>query len=181
MSGARWTEAELAKLQNAKRGAKKEKGWTTNALTRAILTFLETQGVDAGRTNTVGIFDQKTAVKKLLESLKLWIAQKRFPTESEITAILRKCYRKSHEQKGKPDISGHHRKLGVAVYVEVKTGQDSLSIYQLFFLREARKAGCIAIEARDFDSFVEEYERQFLAVLERNTKKSLGGQGGRFG
>lgn len=62
--------------------------------------------------------------------------------------------------KGKPDISGYHKKTGIAVYVEVKTGKDKLSPEQIWSLKQARQAGCIAIEARNYEQFVLEFERQ---------------------
>lgn len=153
---ARWSENDLAKLKNTKRVAGKMVGLSTNAMTVAILRFLETQGVEASRTNTVGIFDIKKAADLL--------AGKKLGSSKEVEELLRGCYRKSHETKGKPDISGYHRKLGLGVFVEIKTGPDKLSPEQIWYLQSARKAGCIAIEARNFEQFVLEYERQILAI-----------------
>ena len=91
----RMTSAELAKLQNTKRVAGTMTGLSTNGLTRAILLFLATQNVDASRTNTMGVFDIKKAAALL--------AGKQIHSAAEAEKLLRSCYRKSHEMKGKAD------------------------------------------------------------------------------
>lgn len=165
--GLRITEQELSKLQNARMGKQKAGKMTTNALTRAVLGFLDAHNVSASRTNTMGVFDIKKAGKKLHELFRQKFFNGQLPTIKEVENVLRGSYRRSHERIGKPDISGHHKKFGFAVYVEIKTGYDSLGPEQIWFLREAKRAGCIAIEARDFDDFMEEYERQFTELTNK--------------
>lgn len=138
------------------------KGMSTSGLTRAIILFLETQSIEADRNNTVGIFD----IRKAAAVIYSWLKSHAPMTMQSIEKGLRACYRTSHDRKGKPDICGHHKRLGIAVYVEVKTGRDKLSPEQLYYLQSARAAGCIAIEARDYEGFVLEYERQFNQVFE---------------
>ncbi|MDV7401142.1 VRR-NUC domain-containing protein, partial [Arthrospira platensis SPKY1] len=86
----------------------------------------------------------------------------------EIKAGLQRCFRKSHERKGKPDIAGYHRRMGgISVFVEVKVGKDQLSPDQKFFLDGARRAGCIAIVARTEEQFISEWESEMQRITGR--------------
>lgn len=52
-------------------------------------------------------------------------------------------------KKGVPDIAGYHRRTGIAVYCEIKTVNDRLSVEQALFLDELKQAGGLALIARD--------------------------------
>lgn len=55
---------------------------------------------------------------------------------------------------GVPDIIGHSKVTGQAIYVEIKTGRDKLSEAQILFIREAKNAGCAAYVVRDLDDLI---------------------------
>lgn len=149
----------MAKAANNGRLAPRGKGISANGLTKFVLSFLESQGVEAWRDNTMGVFDTMRAAKMVFE----WLASGRKLSMGEVKAGLRRCYRKSHERIGKPDISGFHRRMGgLAVYVEIKVGKDELSPEQKHFLDTARRAGAIALVARNEDQFLQEW-REALA------------------
>ena len=102
----------------------------TNATTKAILIYLNTSGFKAWRTYNGGVYDLK-----------------------------RKSFRKNPSTLlGIPDICGYNKKTGISIFVEIKTGKDRLSYEQDIFLVEAKKAGCIAIVAKNFDHFLEQFK-----------------------
>lgn len=161
MKGARWTGADLAKMQAAKTLADKAaqnprltRKPTANSLTRFVLAFLESQGVEAWRDNTTGVFDSYKAADFFFK----WFNQGQRPSLKQIKQALSSFFRKSHEKKGKSDIAGYHRKLrGVAVFVEIKIGNDKLSPEQIHFLSQAKRSGCIALVARSEDQFINDW------------------------
>lgn len=67
----------------------------------------------------------------------------------------RKIFRKNPAlEKGVPDILGFNKKTGQFVCIEVKVGKDKLTAEQMDFLKEARAAGCMALEARSVDDLL---------------------------
>ena len=98
----------------------------TNILTQAIVRHLTLYGYNVWRQNNGGVYDPKTG----------------------------KFRRNPLHKKGVPDIIGFHRRTGKFICVEVKTGKDSLSPFQVEFLSEAQRAGCISIVAHNYDDFV---------------------------
>jgi hypothetical protein len=120
-------------------------GQSANQLTRNIIDWLNMNGFIAWRNNTIGIFDQKVAAKRL-EGRKL--------TFKEIIKVLSSSYRKSHEKKGVSDILGIEKKTGRLIAVEVKVGKDKLSMHQELFLKQVNKSGGFGIVAKSFDDFL---------------------------
>lgn len=57
--------------------------------------------------------------------------------------------RKFIGERGVPDITGFHKKTGVAVYCEVKTINDRFSMDQIIFMNRAKLAGCHCLVASD--------------------------------
>lgn len=160
--GARWTDADLAKLKNATRAVRASPKVTANGLTRFVLNFLEVQGVEASRVNTMGVFD----IKRAADLVVRWLNSGARLSLAEVLKGLKSCYRKSHERRGMPDVCGYHRKLGgVAVFVEVKVGRDELSPEQKFFLSQAKRAGAIALVARNEDQFVKDWAAEIARLV----------------
>lgn len=105
-----------------------------NRLTQAIITHLTLDGYNVWRQNNGAVYDAK-----------------------------RQTYRKNPlHKKGVPDIIGFHKKTGVFICVEVKIGKDKLSPEQLVFLKSAGKAGCISIVAKNYDDFVNKYNKKYV-------------------
>ena len=103
-----------------------------NALTKSIVTFLNLSGWKVWRQNNVGIYDPK--IKK---------------------------YRKNpNNLKGIADIIGFNKDTAQFIAIEIKIGKDKLSIHQRNFLQELTDSGGIAIVAKSFDQFKEEYKRK---------------------
>lgn len=152
--------SEEWKLYMSQRHAGRYKQGSANELTKSIITWLQWNGYSAWRNNTMGVFDSKLAVQLILDLVKVCIKLRKLPNKKEIQAVLKRCYRKSHERKGVSDVLGFNKKTGRFIAVEVKFGRDRLSPQQEAFLNEVRKAGGIAIEARDMDGFLSEIERQ---------------------
>lgn len=95
----------------------------TNSLTMACVTYLNLSGFCVWRNNNGGVYSVK-----------------------------RGCFLKNaYHKQGVSDIIGYHKKSGKAVYVEIKTGKDKLSIEQYDFLEQATNAGCYAFEIRNLD------------------------------
>lgn len=89
---------------------------TTNATTRAIIDYLNMNGFVAYRNNNGAVYSVK-----------------------------RNCFLKNPLHKaGIPDICGYRKSDGRALFVEIKTGKDKLSLEQADFMRDAKKSGCIA-------------------------------------
>lgn len=96
----------------------------TNDLTRQIIYLLKMSGYHAWRNNNGAVFDPKKRVFRKNPSTLL----------------------------GVPDILAFNKTTGKFLCVEVKgTKSDKLSKEQVEFIEIAKKAGCIAIEARNID------------------------------
>lgn len=68
-------------------------------------------------------------------------------------------YRKTNSRLGISDIIGYQKGTGRFIAVEIKTGKDTLSIYQSVFLQEIERHGGIAIVARNFEQFFDEIKK----------------------
>ena len=97
-----------------------------NSLTNAIILYLNLNGFETWRTNTVGIYDKSKGV-----------------------------YRKNPKtKKGVPDVIGWRRKDAVFVGVEVKVGNDKLSNDQIKFKEDSERDGVLYFLAQNLDDFL---------------------------
>ena len=109
---------------------------TANGLTKAICDYINYHGYQAERINTMGTArEKKTTAGKVIGVT--W-------TKGTITA-------------GSADISATIK--GRSVKIEVKIGKDRQSEAQKRYQENIEKAGGTYIIAKDFDSFVEWYEK----------------------
>lgn len=111
---------------------------TANGLTKAITTFIQLNGYQAERINTMGV------------------ARKKMRTDGKVIGI---TWTKSTSTPGSADISATIK--GRSVKIEVKIGKDRQSEAQKRYQEAIESAGGVYIIARDFDSFVEWYD-QFI-------------------
>jgi hypothetical protein len=111
---------------------------TANGLTRAICDFINYQGYQAERINTMGTAREKKT------------------TAGKVIGV---TWTKGTSTAGSADISATIK--GRSVKIEVKIGKDRQSDAQKRYQENIEKAGGIYIIAKDFDSFVEWYN-QFI-------------------
>jgi hypothetical protein len=119
--------------------------WTdnsANALTKCIVSFINMSGGYAERINTMGTYKQAKTVKDV----------------DGITRTVGKGkYIPSGSTKGSADISATIK--GRAVKIEIKYGKDRMSEAQKEYQQNTERAGGIYYIARDFDSFIEWYDK----------------------
>jgi len=108
---------------------------TANGLTRAICDFINYQGYQAERINTMGTAREKKT------------------TAGKVIGV---TWTKGTSTAGSADISATIK--GRSVKIEVKIGKDRQSEAQKRYQENIEKAGGIYIIAKDFDSFVDWYE-----------------------
>lgn len=108
---------------------------TANGLTRAICDFINYQGYQAERINTMGTAREKKT------------------TAGKVIGV---TWTKGTSTAGSADISATIK--GRSVKIEVKIGKDRQSEAQKRYQENIERAGGIYIIAKDFDSFVEWYE-----------------------
>lgn len=108
---------------------------TANGLTRAICDFINYQGYQAERINTMGTAREKKT------------------TAGKVIGV---TWTKGTSTAGSADISATIK--GRSVKIEVKIGKDRQSEAQKRYQENIEKAGGIYIIAKDFDSFVKWYE-----------------------
>jgi hypothetical protein len=111
------------------------KDQTANGLTRAICDFINYQGYQAERINTMGTAREKKT------------------TAGKVIGV---TWTKGTSTAGSADISATIK--GRSVKIEVKIGKDRQSEAQKRYQENIEKAGGIYIIAKDFDSFVDWYE-----------------------
>jgi hypothetical protein len=111
---------------------------TANGLTKAICDFINYQGYQAERINTMGTAREKKT------------------TAGKVIGV---TWTKGTSTAGSADISATIK--GRSVKIEVKIGKDRQSEAQKRYQENIEKAGGIYIIAKDFDSFVEWYN-QFI-------------------
>jgi VRR-NUC domain len=106
----------------------------TNSLTQSIVHYLNLNGFECWRQNTIGLYDPKKGV-----------------------------FRKNPQQKvGIPDIIGYRKADGRFIGVEIKNGSDTLSLPQQIFLRELRQAGGIAMVVGSVDEFLQAMQYELI-------------------
>ena len=108
---------------------------TANGLTKAITSFIQFNGFQAERINTMGVAREKRT------------------TEGKVIGV---TWTKSTTTKGSADISATIR--GRSVKIEVKVGKDRQSESQKRYQESIERAGGVYIIARDFDTFVEWFD-----------------------
>jgi hypothetical protein len=111
---------------------------TANGLTRAICDYINYNGYQAERINTMGTAREKKT------------------TAGKVIGV---TWTKGTSTAGSADISATIK--GRSVKIEVKIGKDRQSDAQKRYQENIEKAGGIYIIAKDFDSFVEWYN-QFI-------------------
>jgi hypothetical protein len=111
---------------------------TANGLTRAICDYINYNGYQAERINTMGTAREKKT------------------TAGKVIGV---TWTKGTSTAGSADISATIK--GRSVKIEVKIGKDRQSEAQKRYQENIEKAGGTYIIAKDFDSFVEWYN-QFI-------------------
>jgi hypothetical protein len=108
---------------------------TANGLTKAITSFIQFNGYQAERINTMGT------------------ARENKRTDGKVIGV---TWTKGTSTAGSADISATIR--GRSVKIEVKIGKDRQSDAQKRYQESIERAGGVYIIARDFDSFVEWFD-----------------------
>jgi hypothetical protein len=108
---------------------------TANGLTKAITSFIQFNGFQAERINTMGV------------------ARENKRTDGKVIGV---TWTKGTTTAGSADISATIR--GRSVKIEVKVGKDRQSEAQKRYQESIERAGGVYIIARDFDTFVEWFD-----------------------
>jgi hypothetical protein len=108
---------------------------TANGLTKAITSFIQFNGYQAERINTMGT------------------ARENKRTDGKVIGV---TWTKGTSTAGSADISATIR--GRSVKIEVKIGKDRQSDAQKRYQESIERAGGVYMIARDFDSFVEWFD-----------------------
>lgn len=109
---------------------------TANGLTKAITSFIQFNGYQAERINTMGT------------------ARENKRTDGKVIGV---TWTKGTSTAGSADISATIR--GRSVKIEVKIGKDRQSDAQKRYQESIERAGGVYLIARDFDSFVEWFDK----------------------
>jgi hypothetical protein len=109
---------------------------TANGLTKAITSFIQFNGYQAERINTMGV------------------ARENKRTDGKVIGV---TWTKGTTTSGSADISATIR--GRSVKIEVKVGKDRQSDAQKRYQESIERAGGVYLIARDFDSFVEWFDK----------------------
>ena len=126
-------------------------GTRTNDVTKSILNYLNSNGYVVWRSNTLGIFDVKIFAQKLKELQSV--------TVSNAVAMAKVSYRKCYVLNGTTDILGSHRETVRFIGVEIKTGKDKMSIFQIAFQQEVAKTGAVYIVAGDIQDVMDYFKK----------------------
>jgi hypothetical protein len=108
---------------------------TANGLTKAITSFIQFNGYQAERINTMGV------------------ARENKRTDGKVIGV---TWTKGTSTAGSADISATIR--GRSVKIEVKVGKDRQSDAQKRYQESIERAGGVYMIARDFDTFVEWFD-----------------------
>ena len=108
---------------------------TANGLTKAITSFIQFNGFQAERINTMGV------------------ARENKRTDGKVIGV---TWTKGTSTAGSADISATIR--GRSVKIEVKVGKDRQSEAQKRYQESIERAGGVYIIACDFDTFVEWFD-----------------------
>lgn len=179
--GNPYTPEEARRLLRAKKSAGLVGKRSANQLTSDIIRWLDNEGWDAWRNNTMGVFDGKKAAMAILELISVVVTRKhtmsrkvpakmsglffsfiksgdRLPSFPLVMSVLSLCYRKTHERKGAPDILAFHRKFGIFLTVEVKVKGDTMKPEQLHFAQTLNRSKYgTALVAKTWQGFVDSY------------------------
>ena len=109
---------------------------TANGLTKAITSFIQFNGYQAERINTMGV------------------ARENKRTDGKVIGV---TWTKGTTTAGSADISATIR--GRSVKIEVKVGKDRQSDAQKRYQESIERAGGVYLIARYFDSFVEWFDK----------------------
>jgi hypothetical protein len=115
---------------------------SANALTKCVVSFINMSGGFAERINTMGVYQQAKTVKDV---------------DGKMRTIGKGKYIPGGSTKGSADISATIK--GRAVKIEIKYGKDRMSESQKEYQENTERAGGIYYIARDFDSFIEWYDK----------------------
>ncbi len=108
---------------------------TANGLTKAITSFIQFNGFQAERINTMGT------------------ARENKRTDGKVIGV---TWTKGTSTAGSADISATIR--GRSVKIEVKVGKDRQSDAQKRYQESIERAGGVYMIARDFDTFIEWFD-----------------------
>jgi hypothetical protein len=108
---------------------------TANGLTKAITSFIQFNGYQAERINTMGV------------------ARENKRTDGKLIGV---TWTKGTTTAGSADISATIR--GRSVKIEVKVGKDRQSDAQKRYQESIERAGGVYMISRDFDTFVEWFD-----------------------
>ena len=108
---------------------------TANGLTKAITSFIQFNGYQAERINTMGV------------------ARENKRTDGKVIGV---TWTKGTTTAGSADISATIR--GRSVKIEVKVGKDRQSDAQKRYQESIERAGGVYMISRDFDTFVEWFD-----------------------
>ncbi len=124
---------------------------------RGVVEFLNENGYVAWRQENGGRFNQKYAVKKLVEFFHY---SEEEIDEENINNVLRRCWRKIPKSvKGVADVIGYDKSSGRWIAVEVKAPGDYLRKEQATWLRDLRNAGGETFIAKSVEEFKAKYRK----------------------
>ncbi len=123
-----------------------------DALILGTVQVLKINGFVAWRQPNTGKFRHTKCVSLIFNMLKNGL------NFSTLRSDIMKCINQSFDAeicalKGVPDVLGHCSKTGKAVYCEIKTTNDKLSIDQKAFRDKALKNNALWFEVRDIQLF----------------------------
>lgn len=104
---------------------------TANNLTKGVKNYIKVLGGWAVRVNVTGVYDTKQQLFR----------------------------RVAEEDKGVSDVVACYK--GRAVFVEIKIGNDTESMYQKRFKKEMTRAGAVCIVAKNMEQFINEFNSHF--------------------
>lgn len=116
---------------------------TSNGLTKAVIRFLQLQGAQAERINTMG----RVLKAKVIKGAGYTVTKGR------------DMYIPTTGTRGSADISATIK--GRSVKIEVKIGADRMSEAQHAYKADIERAGGIYMIAKTFEQFTQDYENLF--------------------
>lgn len=124
----------------------------------AVVSFLNAQGYTVWRQQNTGMFDAELATGRLLQLVEDHRGKLDF---DKVSACLRKCWRKVPASvKGVADVIGWNLNNGIWIACEIKIGRDVIREEQHEFLTGLKNAGGEVYVVRDFEQFVQAWERK---------------------
>ena len=126
---------------------------SANELTKTICKFITYLGGQAERINTMGVYkDNRKVVTDVLGGKRTigsgqWIKSGSTPGSADISATVN----------------------GKSIKIEVKFGKDRMSDAQWKYKEMIERAGGVYIIARDFDSFLEEFDVKVMLKSKNTT------------